>query len=97
MSTEKTPLAVALEYEKPGTPRVAAIGRGELARRIVALADAHGVPVTARPELAVALSQVELDAEIPVELYRAVAEVLVFILRTAGALRGHPGIDRPAR
>jgi len=84
--SEKTPLAVALEYEKPNTPRVTAIGRGELARKIVALAEESGVPVMERAELAVALSQVELDQEIPAELYRAVAEVLVYILRAAGKL-----------
>jgi flagellar biosynthesis protein len=83
MSDSKTALAVALEYEKPGTPRVTAIGRGELARRIVELAQASNVPITQEPELALALSWLKIDEEIPVELYRAVAEVLIYILRIA--------------
>jgi flagellar biosynthesis protein len=87
MSDGKTALAVALEYEKPGMPRVTAIGRGELARRIVELAEANDVPITHKPELAAALSCLKIDQEIPAELYRAVAEVLIYILRIAEAVR----------
>jgi flagellar biosynthesis protein len=87
MNDGQTALAVALEYEKPGTPRVAAIGRGELARRIIELAQANDVPITHKPELAQALSFLKIDEEIPVELYRAVAEVLIYILRIAEKAR----------
>jgi flagellar biosynthesis protein len=87
MSDGQTALAVALEYEKPGTPRITAIGRGELARRIIELAQANDVPVTHKPELAHALSCLKIDEEIPVELYRAVAEVLIYILRIAEKAR----------
>ena len=77
-------LAVALEYEKPNTPRVTAIGRGELARRIVEIAEQSTVPLSHNPELAQVLSNVELEDEIPENLYRAVAEVLGYILRRSG-------------
>lgn len=87
MNDGQSALAVALEYEKPGTPRVTAIGRGELARRIVELAETNGIPVTHRPELAQALAKLELDQEIPVDLYRAVAEVLIYIVKIAGEIR----------
>lgn len=76
-------LAVALEYEK-GTreaPRVVAKGRGELARRIVELAEESGVTIDANGSLAEALAGVELDEQIPLELYEAVAEVIGFVLR----------------
>lgn len=81
------PLAVALQHDKPAAPRVTAIGRGELAQRIVETARANGVPLSGNPTLAVALSQVPLGEEIPENLYRAVAEVLTFILRTSRRLR----------
>jgi flagellar biosynthesis protein len=89
MSTQTpTPsLAVALRYDKKGAPRVVAKGRGELGERIVELAREHGVPIEENEVLAGALSQVELDDEIPAELYRAVAEVLVFVLKVGGRLR----------
>jgi flagellar biosynthesis protein len=70
-------------YASPGTPRITAIGRGDLARRIVEIAQAGKVPITDKPELALALSRLEIDQEIPVELYRAVAEVPIYILRIA--------------
>lgn len=82
MSTPK--LAVALEYERPHAPRVTAIGRDKLAERIVELAAQSGVPLHENPPLAAALSQVELEAEIPEKLYRAVAEVLAYVLRVSG-------------
>jgi flagellar biosynthesis protein len=76
-------LAVALHYEKPAAPRVVATGRGDIGAKIVETARAHGVPIEENPGLAAALSEVDLGEEIPVELYRAVAEVLTFILRVA--------------
>jgi flagellar biosynthesis protein len=85
--THRTPLAIALHYEKPGTPRVVAKGRGDVGQRIIDSARAHGVPIEQNAGLAEALAQVELEDEIPETLYRAVAEVLVFILRISGKLR----------
>lgn len=87
MTANARKLAVALRYEKPNAPRVTAIGRGELAQRIVETAQAHGVPLSDNPALAEALSQLELEQEIPESLYRAVAEVLTYILRVSGRLR----------
>lgn len=78
-------LAVALEYEH-GTreaPRVIAKGRGELARRIVEVAGEAGVVIEANGPLAEALASVELDEQIPIELYEAVAEVIGFVLRAS--------------
>ena len=78
------PMAVALVYEKPGAPRVVAKGNGELGRKIIETAEAHGIPIEQNAGLAAALSTVELDDEIPVELYQAVAQVLAVILRVNG-------------
>ena len=77
--------AVAIEYsgEVGAAPRVTAKGEGALAEQIIAIAEEAGVPIEDDPLLAVALSQVELDEEIPPELYKAVAEVISFVLRRA--------------
>ncbi|MDQ0355605.1 flagellar biosynthesis protein [Rhodoplanes tepidamans] len=92
MTTERPaiPLAIALQYEAPGAPRVVAKGRGAIGEKIVALAKEHGVPIEENAGLAAALSDVELGDEIPEELYRAVAEVLSFILRLSGKLPARP-------
>lgn len=86
-ATSGSTLAVALHYKKAGAPKVVAKGRGEVGRRIIDLAKEHGVPLEENPELAEALSSIELGSEIPPELYRAVAVVLRYILKTSGALR----------
>lgn len=85
-SPQKPPLAVALEYDKVAAPRVTAIGQGEVAERLTEIARHHGVPLVENPQLAAALAKLPLDQEIPEKLYRAVAEVLSYILHTAGKL-----------
>jgi flagellar biosynthesis protein len=88
MSVPKKQLAVALHYEKPGTPRVIAKGTGAIGEKIIETAKAHGVPIEENAGLAGALSEVEIGDEIPVELYKAVAEVLIFLMRMSGRLKG---------
>ncbi len=84
MTVSRTiPLAVALAYETPNAPRVVAVGRGDIGEAIIKLAREHGVPLEENPALAEALSHVELDTEIPEALYRAVAEIIGFILSAA--------------
>lgn len=73
-------MAVALRYDNSGAPRVTAKGRGEVAARILETAAAHGVPIEEDAALAQALALIEIDEEIPIELYEAVAAVLRFIL-----------------
>jgi flagellar biosynthesis protein len=70
--------AVSLKYDGQGAPKVTAKGKGYLAEEIIALAKAHGIPITDNQELVALLSQVELDQEIPETLYAAVAQVLAF-------------------
>jgi flagellar biosynthesis protein len=80
-------IAVALEYDFKGAPRVTATGKGYVAQNILAVAKEHNIPVEENPVLAQALSQIELDEEIPEALYRAVANVLTFVLQAKGELK----------
>jgi len=88
IDTDDNKLAVALEYEV-GTreaPRVTAKGYGAIAEQIIAVAEEHGIVIESNAHLAEALSGVELDESIPLELYEAVAEVIAFVLRTSGKI-----------
>lgn len=87
MSAEKpTPQAVAIVYDRSraSAPQVVASGRGEVAARIIALAEEAGVAVRQDPDLLELLAKVPVGREIPLELYRAVAEVLAFVYQVNG-------------
>jgi flagellar biosynthesis protein len=68
----------ALRYTGTGAPEVVAAGRGAVAERILAHAREAGVPVHRDPELADSLARLALGAEVPEELWAAVAEVLAW-------------------
>jgi flagellar biosynthesis protein len=70
--------AVALHYDGKRAPRISAKGRGVVADEIIELARQHGVPLHEDRELVGLLAQLELNEEIPRELYVAVAEVIAF-------------------
>ncbi|WP_312647675.1 EscU/YscU/HrcU family type III secretion system export apparatus switch protein [Aminipila sp.] len=74
--------AVALKYdESQGTaPIIVASGLGHMAEKIVEVANQSDVPVYEDTSLATVLSQLELGAQIPEEVYRAVVEIYVFFL-----------------
>lgn len=81
--------AIALRYDRQRdpAPRVVAKGEGFVAEAIVAAAREAGVVIESNALLAGALAKVEVDEEIPVELYEAVARIISYILRT-GATAG---------
>jgi flagellar biosynthesis protein len=84
IETEKRRLhATALGYdpEKDTAPRVLASGQGIIAEKIIALAQANGISIREDPVLAMALSGIDINAEIPPELYTVVAEILAYIYR----------------
>lgn len=75
--------AVALHYDATaaGAPKVTASGWGLVAERIIAIAREHGLHVHEDPDLVALLGKLPVNAEIPPELYRAVAEILAFVYR----------------
>jgi flagellar biosynthesis protein FlhB len=81
--TNPTHFAVALKYERGmNAPVCVAKGVDLLARRIREIAEAHHIPVVENPPVARALhGTVEIDQEIPPEHYRAVAEIIGYLMR----------------
>jgi flagellar biosynthesis protein len=81
--------AVALDYElgSETAPRIVARGYGKIAEQILELAFANNVKVRQDPDLAQILSAVELDCEIPIEAFAAVAEILSYVYQANGRLR----------
>lgn len=73
--------AVALRYDGLSAPRVTVRAEAELAREMLAKAEALGIPVHRDAHLLALLGRVELDQEIPLSLFVAVAEVLAFAYR----------------
>lgn len=74
--------AAALQYELGDrAPQVVASGQGYVADQIIAAAHEAGVPVREDPALAAALAALDLGAEVPEVLYRAVAEALAWAYR----------------
>jgi len=71
---------VALKYSVgDGAPKVIASGKGEIAEKILEIADKSHVPVQENAELAHALGALSIGDEIPPELYEIVAQILVFV------------------
>jgi len=84
--TNPTHYAVALAYDRntQSAPRIVAKGVDEVAARIRAMAEQHKVPMVANPPLARALHTLELEAEVPAEHFKAVAEIIAYIWRLQG-------------
>jgi flagellar biosynthesis protein len=68
--------AIALEYGKNPVPVLTAIGEDVMAEAIIAEAKKQGIHITEDPQLVALLSTLELNAEIPENLYVAVAVIL---------------------
>ena len=81
-------VAVALKYikEHDSAPRVVAGGRGTIAEQILQIAFANGVKVREDADLAELLSAIDLDSEIPLEAFAAVAEILAYVYRANNTL-----------
>lgn len=73
--------AAALGYEmgKDNAPKLLAKGNAEVANKIIQVAIENNIPIKQDKDLVELLSQLELNQEIPTELYKAVAEIFSFI------------------
>jgi flagellar biosynthesis protein len=84
MKAHETLMAAAIKYDdrKDSAPKVVAKGRGTIAEKIIELAQKNNVMIKSDPALVQILSKLDLDEQIPVELYKAVAEILAFVYST---------------
>lgn len=75
--------AVALKYDenREAAPIIVASGMGYMAEKIVEVASENGIPVYEDNSLATVLTQLELGAEIPEELYQAVVDIYLYFLK----------------
>jgi flagellar biosynthesis protein len=90
---KKQAVAVALAHDLADNrpPKVVAGGRGRIAEQILEIAFANGVKVREDADLAELLSAIDIDSDIPVEAFAAVAEILTYVYRANNALQ--PGQD----
>ena len=81
MKTPEAIIAAAIKYDgqKDVAPKVVAKGRGAIAEKIIELAKENNIPLKSDPGLVQILSKLDIDEQIPVELYKAVAEILAFV------------------
>lgn len=96
-ATTPQQVAVALTYgQNQMAPKVVAKGRGLVAQAIIERARQHGVFVHESEDLVGLLMKVELDEEIPAQLYLAVAELLAWLYRLEhGNTPAVPPIAKP--
>ncbi|MDD5157998.1 EscU/YscU/HrcU family type III secretion system export apparatus switch protein [Sulfurimonas sp.] len=75
--------AAALKYDKAnqGAPKVIASGKGAIAKKIIEKAKEFNVPIFANEALVNSLVDLDIDHEIPAELYKAVVEVFVWLMK----------------
>jgi len=83
----KKAVALGFDAEKRAAPHVVATGKGDVASRIVAVAKEHGIPIQEDADMVEVLSKLDINREIPVELYKAIAEILAYIYRANGAAK----------
>ncbi|HIO90967.1 MAG TPA: flagellar biosynthesis protein FlhB [Campylobacterales bacterium] len=76
--------AVALKYDEDGksAPKVVAKGKGEIAKKILQKADEFDIPIFKNKALADSLLKLDLDEQIPPGLYKAIAEVFVWLMKS---------------
>ena len=77
-------MAASIRYDKKkdDAPLLTAKGRGLLADKIIELARKHDIPIKEDPALVSILCRLDIDEEIPPELFRAIAEILAFVYST---------------
>ena len=74
-------VALVMKPKKDQAPKLVGKGRGHLAEKIIELAKHHNIPIRQDKNLIQILSRLDLNQEIPDNVYQAVAEILAFVYR----------------
>ena len=80
--SEKKAVALKYDREQSGAPKVIAKGKGTIAEKILQKAQEFDVPVFQNEALATSLLSLDVDEQIPPNLYKAVAEVFVWLMKS---------------
>ena len=75
-------LAISYEKNKDSAPVIVAKGKGTIAERILQIAKDNNIPIHHDPDLIEVLSKLDLGQEIPTDLYKLIAEVLVYVYKS---------------
>ncbi len=80
--------AVSLKYNQNNdqSPKVVALGKGDIALKIIQKAQEFNVPLFCNKELVSSLVELKLDEEIPQQLYGAVADIFIWLLKNEAKL-----------
>jgi len=81
--SDKREKAVALKYDQKvsSAPKVTAKGEGFSAKNIIKIAKLHDIPIKKDENLVEMLSKLEVDREVPAEMYKAIAEVFSYVYK----------------
>jgi flagellar biosynthesis protein len=80
-TSERSAIAIKYDIEKDAAPVILAVGKGTFAEEILKVAEDNKIPLFEDKNLANLLIKLEVDTEVPAELYTLVAEVLAFVFR----------------
>lgn len=78
---DRTAVALSYDVDQDAAPVVLAAGRGPIAEKILRIAEENKIPLFEDRKLANLLSRIEIETEVPPELYVLVAEILAFVFK----------------
>ena len=94
-TSDAVAVALARGHDTDHAPKVVAGGRGCVAEQIIQIAFKHGIKVREDADLAQLLSAIDIDAEIPLEAFAAVAEILIYVYQANDAQSETASNDQP--
>lgn len=79
---KKSAIAINYDKEKDIAPKIVAKGKGVIAEKIIDIAKQNNIPLYEDLDLIEVLSKVDVGQEIPPQLYKLIAEVLIYIYKS---------------